>query len=755
MHKLLTKYAHNRPDVDARLKAAHESMRDGVATATKEVEKQYRKKAKLMHPDKMGEDSQSKFELLTAARDVLKDPTLRHLYIREMVGVVHKLGETFIPQSHQAWVAKNQPDCVTSNVTRLRNLKPSQQQKIQLEGGLLFQKPRIPHIVICDAEARLVHVSLPILKPEYQFYQYIHRIDITFTSPNLISSNKHNKNKYNRNNNNGSTTTHKLSLTRSQITSQIIQNSYPSTINAGKTTLPNEGSWYVSWTATMQDVTDDPNHFKNNHDNNTRSFQTSPPSSEASIQIASQETLKRRVQTIEEEHNAGRAINRIDSAMSKLKGHTGVFSTSTAQYNVLHSAIVRARGVERRLVYLLKITGELPDDEDDISISEGLKPVTNKPYSDLHQKIQSCAPTMLHLQNSRRVEVKKDALKMFKHHIATILENNSDVVRWIRNIKEKDLKKHGGDANRLYQLFVEGKGKAFVLQLDSDLLEAASERNDLFTVRQCKDLFLRGSAVKLCEEGDEKEILAETARLEKERDEEEKMAQKAKLSLVGATVKFRGLQTENGRKLNGKLGKVKEYLEGSKENGGGDRYKVEYIGDVNGVAMRTGGDGSIPKGKVFSVKAENLEANNSCYLESTSKSTSTSTSTETPIIPAAAIVVNSTNIEEVIEGIMSGSIGGDAKTNASQGVISGIITGTVVSETEEGKTKAPPQDAPQRKLQRQRQKKEKQQEPLPQSQAKDLHQGRPKMTKPILMSLPHPHRLPTTRRTKTKTKILA
>jgi len=733
-HKLLSKYAHTRPDVDARLKARQDEMAASVTVATREVEKHYRQKAVRIHPDKLGEQARPQFELLTAARDVLKNATLRNLYIKEMVSVVHKVGEHFIPSTHQTWVTTNQPDGMqdlrTTHRTTVRSNAARQQhahqQKIQLEGGLLFQKPRVPEIVVLDTTARLIRVSLPILRPEYQFYQYIHRIDITFTSPQLIPvcyDNNNNSDSDNDSNDqaNNNNNTHKLSLTRSQITSQIIQNFYPSTIDAGKTILPSEGEWFVSWTATMQDATD-----KDENDKSQTKYQKSPPSSEACLEIMSAETIRRRIQRIDEDSNAMRSIRRIDSVLIELKRHKP--GTSTTQYNVLHSAIVRAKGVQRRLFYLLKVTGELLVDNGKSTMTLGGErkfnhaDITNQPFARLHQKIQDCAPTLLTLQTSRKAEVKKDALKMFKHHIATILESSPDILKWICNVQENDLHEHGGDANRLYQLFVEGKGKAFVLELDSDLLEEASARTDLFTVRQCKDLRLRGKAVKLYEEEDGIEVLAEKVKLEKEK--EDKLVQKAKLSLVGETVKFRGLASDSGRKLNGKLGKVMEYLEGSKENGdsaGGDRYRVEYIGDVNRET------GSIAKGKVFSVKPENMEANNSCYLESTPASTSTSASTNTTtIVPTAAIVVNSNNIEEVIEGIISGSIGGgEGKTQITAGVISGVISGSVGGETGEGKTKAPPQDPSQQKLQRQRQKKK--QEPQPQS--KDPHHAGPKADK--------------------------
>ena len=73
---------------------------------------------------------------------------------------------------------------------------------------------------------------------------------------------------------------------------------------------------------------------------------------------------------------------------------------------------------------------------------------------------------------------------------------SEDAVSWMNDIQGAKLKNMGGDVNRLYQLFIEAKGK-YVLMVDSEMYKAASLQTDMFSSRQCKDLATRSEQVAL------------------------------------------------------------------------------------------------------------------------------------------------------------------------------------------------------------------------------------------------------------------
>ena len=88
-----------------------------------------------------------------------------------------------------------------------------------------------------------------------------------------------------------------------------------------------------------------------------------------------------------------------------------------------------------------------------------------------------------------------------------MLESN-DPSTWMENITIAELCRNGGSPdpiNRLYQLFIEGKGK-YTLLFDSDMYKVAAVREDLFSTKQCKELAIRGEEVYLREKKEEEEV---------------------------------------------------------------------------------------------------------------------------------------------------------------------------------------------------------------------------------------------------------
>ena len=145
----------------------------------------------------------------------------------------------------------------------------------------------------------------------------------------------------------------------------------------------------------------------------------------------------------------------------------------------------------------------------------------------------------------------------------------------MRTVDAETLSREGGDANRLYQLFIEGKGK-YVLLVDSDIYGQASLRGDFFSAKQCKDLAARGEAVALQEAKEEEEAREAEARQKKEDEEREKMRREAELrnkwACVGNNATIKGLTSEKGSLLNRKMCRIQYY------NVEKDRFEVELYG---------------------------------------------------------------------------------------------------------------------------------------------------------------------------------
>ena len=182
-------------------------------------------------------------------------------------------------------------------------------------------------------------------------------------------------------------------------------------------------------------------------------------------------------------------------------------------------------------------------------------------------------------------------LSYLQHHVASLLESG-EAAAWLRTVENEDLAALGGETNRLYQLLVEGK-VAHHLELDAATLEAAADRSDFFTPKQCEMLSARKSEAeeqveteaeramveKKCKQ--EKKEAAELSQLRKEQAEEETRKQlqaryeaerEAHLAATreseemakglwvehpaDSLVEIQGLKTKEGKKLNGTIGIV-------------------------------------------------------------------------------------------------------------------------------------------------------------------------------------------------------
>ena len=311
--------------------------------------------------------------------------------------------------------------------------------------------------------------------------------------------------------------------------------------------VPVNGIWDVTWSATLT------------IDGVTRD---SPPSSQsrADLRSAAQRALVHRKGAMEA--YAMRWTNEIHSFLRNQK-----LSSSTERQKVeancssLHPLISKGRDICKKLQHLLKSEGE--------SSSHALSALLDalKEASDLQARLERMTENY----------GQRDARRAFKQTIAKKLELG-DADTWVTSITNEELESLGGDANRLYQLLIEGK-KANSLAFNDTTLEAAEARGDMFTPKQCETIKKRKLEVQaiLAEE------LGNAVQEAQKREEEERkikmMEEKARQMKFprGTKVKIQGLKTRP--ELNDTMG---TYLGLAHA----DRYTVRLDSDGSDIALK-------------------------------------------------------------------------------------------------------------------------------------------------------------------------
>ncbi len=251
------------------------------------------------------------------------------------------------------------------------------------------------------------------------------------------------------------------------------------------------------------------------------------------------------------------------------------------KFQDFHNIVVKASSSLRQLIGLLNATNQTNKMNDSSSA-----------YSQLKRSLEASQGRLDELQVYRKNLYKKDKLKQFKCFVASILESD-DACAWMEDVTNEELEAEGGSANRLYQLFKEGKGN-FVLHLEPELMRVASQRSDLFSSKQCGDFMLRAAEIERKEKQEEEEIKAAEKKRVEEEAERKRILLEIKRALIGSYVIFQSL-SKSGEKYNGNLGLVLSYLENE------DRYKVQYRGSLNEEWVEEN------MSKVFAVKPENIK----------------------------------------------------------------------------------------------------------------------------------------------------
>jgi len=256
----------------------------------------------------------------------------------------------------------------------------------------------------------------------------------------------------------------------------------------------------------------------------------------------------------------------LSSVVHKLRSNSSAQNNSVSvleRYGTYHNVLVRARQKYNHLGMMMEQTGL----KSDIYSRLGdLLHESRQMFSEMQNSVNSIA---------RKKENKCDA-KRFKAYVATVLESN-DPSTWMKNVSKAELCRNGGSPdpiNRLYQLFIEGKGK-YTLLFDSEMYKVAAVRDDLFSSKQCKELATRGEEVCLREKQEEEEAIAAEERKKKEEEAQAKMLKdiemRHKWGMVGQNVRIQGLTSSRGAAMNNKFAKVHNYMVEK------DRFEVELL----------------------------------------------------------------------------------------------------------------------------------------------------------------------------------
>ena len=224
-------------------------------------------------------------------------------------------------------------------------------------------------------------------------------------------------------------------------------------------------------------------------------------------------------------------------------------ANSKERYGLYHQTLVRARKKYNAMIEIMTRLGKNSTACDELSL---LLAQSRQVFSELEEVVDA---------NNKRQEKKVD-VKRFKSYIASILEGD-DPIAWMKNVTSTELCNEGGDVNRLYQLFIEGKGQ-LALMFDSEVFKEASMRQDLFSTKQRKDLAAKGDEAATAEAKEEEDAIAAEVKRIADEAIREKLRREGELrdkwSMVGHNATIHGLTSEKGKYLNNQLAKILYFL---------------------------------------------------------------------------------------------------------------------------------------------------------------------------------------------------
>lgn len=486
---------------NARFRVEWQNRFDEIIKVTsKAIKSHYRKESRKIHPDHYGEEFRAEFQALNDARECFLDVELRKKYLEEMMEVILKVGTHLLISSHGAWVAKHRPDVVSDY-----GVDGKLKKQAYLEGGITADKPGSIGVTIGNHKARKIEMSLPVLKPHHEFYSYCESLTVLGSAAVLDKE------------------IELIQLSREQILAHREGSTslYTSRIQLSLT-LPEHATWTVRWYATLSI--------------NGKEVET-PFSYGTEIDIPSTKELHMRRQRQELPKYVDRAFQRA-SEINLFIAKVGSNGDAEARYQTMHSMAVKGRALVRTIERVVEATSALPN--------------SARAVDQLKEALNAIDAQMGEIKKQRELQSKKGAKKNFKRQVADILESG-EAPSWIESVSESELKKCGGDSNRLFQFFVEGKG-VFMLELDPEMLENASQRHDLFSTKQCETILRRKAGIDTQAEKEEKRIEEANRKAAAEAEKKRQRDLDAKRSLIGSNIIFRGLTARED--LNGTLGIV-------------------------------------------------------------------------------------------------------------------------------------------------------------------------------------------------------
>ena len=530
------------------LRYCEEQQEKRIETTTDLVRKHYRKKSIKLHPDRNGEEMRPVFEEFTDARNVFSDVALRQSYVIEMSEVYNRVGESVIETAHVAWNNKHRPDVAEQNNMKQGNKKGKNNKDapLQIEGTLdLTQSPKGVMVTTYRSGGDYVKISVHALQPRYEFYSKIASIHVE-------ARHQHHQ-------------VRKFILGRHQIVKNLTLDHHRQPILEGLITVAetslNPGRWEIVATYRLCTMGSDPM----NPDVASDEIISTKPSVLVLHDQIDRSEIKRLRQIENAEERCRQIHAELSNVIQKLRSNNTAHHKSQSiveRYGIYHSVLVRARQKYNHLGNQLGTHSHMKSD-------------VHKRLGNLLSESRQLFANMEDNVNSinRRKENKSDA-KRFKAYIATVLESN-DPSTWMKNVTIAELSRNGGSPdpiNRLYQLFIEGKGK-YTLLFDAEMYKEASVRDDLFSTKQCKELAVRGEEVALREKREEEEAIAAEERRKKEEKEQAKMLKEIEMrhkwGMVGQHVKIQGLTSAKGKDMNNNFAHVLNY---SVER---DRFEVE------------------------------------------------------------------------------------------------------------------------------------------------------------------------------------
>ena len=530
---------------------------------TKAVQKHYRRASIKVHPDRHGPEFQSKFDDLTKAKDTLQDKGLREKYVDHLMPIISTFGtnrkvlETsespMLISSHFEWIKKHQPDFIQQQQKQQQKPKKDDDGVRRIEGGLIYTKPRKPHVSVVDDKERRIRVVMRI--PPNISTEFHERWQKIYIHQNIHQT---------------LAVRHQQQEERKPVItpftrSTIKENDGTSDIEI-ELTIPEDGIWDVSWKFEIE--------IGGYHGGDGTMVTLSELSDVATVDI--RPYFHARVEELKSfERLAKRHMNTLKSSLNKLSSASLLKEVTTDEMEAFQRSMLKAKQTRYNLKKAMKIVG--------VSTSrkvEGFSDTTYGRLVDLLQDAKACQERVVATLHERERHAAK---KNFKESVYRILEVG-DGGQWVEDLSEEELQQKGGDSNRLYQLLMEGKKAYRVDLVDASVLLSASNRSDLFSQKQARALTERAEHFERQATEEARRVYEEETKKEEEEKAQTELERYASQFERGELLQIQGLKKQTS--FNGRFVFVMGIHFGSDGQPTG-RFEVKLVDDDRQLALLT------------------------------------------------------------------------------------------------------------------------------------------------------------------------